>query len=312
MDVTVEQAAKRLLDAQRILILTHHNPDGDTLGSGFGLQKALNQLGKQTAVLCSDSIPAKFSYFAEEQVLDFEPQLVVAVDIADEQLLGEKLSVYAGKIDLCIDHHISNRKYAKETCLHPEAAATAEIMAGLVEALGLPLSKEIADPLYTGIATDTGCFKFSNTTGNTHRIAARLMEAGADYVTINRVMFDTKSHGRIRVEQAVLNSLRFYFDDRCAVALLPRALVEESGVDEGELDGVSALPRQVEGVEVGITLRERDGFYKISVRTVEPIDASEICKRFGGGGHARAAGCTLTGSADEVITRLVETVKEVL
>ena len=124
-------------------------------------------------------------------------------------------------------------------------------MAGLVEALGLPLSKEIADPLYTGIATDTGCFKFSNTTGSTHRIAARLMEAGADYVAINRVMFDTKSHGRIRVEQAVLNSLRFYFDDRCAVALLPRALVEESGVDEGELDGVSALPRQVEGVRSG-------------------------------------------------------------
>lgn len=302
-------AAARLAAARRILILCHHNPDGDTLGSAFGLQAALEELGKQSAVLCSDPIPAKFRYFASEQEPGFEPDLICAVDIADTQLLGAKLERYRDRIDLCIDHHISNTRYAKELCLIPSASATAEIMVEVVHRLGVAITKKIADPLYTGIATDTGCFKFSNTTGNTHRVASELIDCGADYVEINRVMFDTKSRARIQVEQAALSSMEFYYDDRCAVITIPRKLVEETHVDESDLDGVSAMSRQVEGVVVGITLRERNGFYKVSVRTIEPVDASQICRELGGGGHARAAGCTVSGTLEEAKAALLRVVK---
>lgn len=311
-DLSPADAAARLAAAKRILILCHHNPDGDTLGSAFGLQAALEELGKQSAVLCSDPIPAKFRYFASEQEQSFEPDLICAVDIADTQLLGAKLEQYRDRIDLCIDHHISNTRYARELCLIPSAAAVAEIMVEVVHRLGVAITKKIADPLYTGIATDTGCFKFSNTTGNTHRVASELIDCGADYVEINRVMFDTKSRARIQVEQAVLRSMEFYFGDRCAVITIPRRLVEEAQVDESDLDGVSAMSRQVEGVVVGITLRERDGFYKVSVRTVEPVDASQICRELGGGGHARAAGCSLNGGLEEVKATLLGVVKAYL
>jgi len=309
MEQSAAAAARRIKGAERVLILSHHNPDGDTLGSAFGLMRALDFLGKQSAVLCSDPFPEKFSYFTEARPLDFEPDLIAAVDIADTQLFGEKLMPYAGRVDLCIDHHVSNTRYAAETCLDPAAAATAEIMLEIIREMGVPLSAAIADPLYTGIATDTGCFKFSNTTGNTHRAAAELIEAGADYNTINRLMFDTKSRARIRVEQSALSSMEFFLGGRGAMIVIPRKLVEETGVDESELDGVSAIPRQIEGVQVGLTFRERDGFYKISVRTVEPVDASEICRSLGGGGHARAAGCTLEGSLDEVKRAVLEAVE---
>lgn len=312
MEISAVGAAKQIKNANRILILTHHNPDGDTLGSAFGLQRALDRLEKQSVVLCSDPFPAKFSYFTENRELDFEPDLIVAVDIADTQLLGEDLFSYADRVDLCIDHHLSNTHYAKELCLSVKAAATAEIMVEIIKDMGLSLSPEISDPLYTGIATDTGCFKFSNTTGNTHRIAAELIESGADYNTINRLMFDTKTRARVRVEQAALSSMEFFFDDRCAMIVIPRKLVEEAKVDESDLDGVSAMPRQIEGVTVGLTLRERDGFYKISVRTVEPVNASEICAELGGGGHARAAGCTINGSLDEVKEKILNAVKQCL
>ena len=306
MEISAAVAAKRIESAGRVLILSHHNPDGDTLGSAFGLQRALDWLGKDSAVLCSDPFPAKFAYFTEIRELNFEPDLIVAVDIADVQLFGEKLLPYAGRVDLCIDHHVSNTRYAKELCLSVEAAATAEIMVEIIKGMGVPLSSEIADPLYTGIATDTGCFKFSNTTGNTHRIAAELIDCGADYSTINRLMFDTKTRARVRVEQAALSSMEFFLEDQCAMIVVPRKLVEETRVDESDLDGVSAMPRQIEGVTVGVTLRERDGFYKVSVRTVEPVNAFAICAELGGGGHVRAAGCTLSGSLDEVKKQILD------
>ena len=306
------EAALRLTAAQSVLLLTHQNPDGDTLGSAFGLYRALKVLGKEAAVRCSDPFPKKFDYFTEETSLSGEPDLIVAVDIADEKLFGAALESYKGKVDLCIDHHVSNTGYAKALCLDGEAAAAAQIMTRIIRKMGVLITPAIADPLYTGIATDTGCFKFSNVTGETHRIAADLIECGADYVTINRKMFDTKSRARVQVEQAVLGAIEFYFDDRCALLTIPRKLVEETGVDEADLDGVSAMSRQIEGVEIGLTLREKDGFYKVSVRTTESVDASALCRALGGGGHVRAAGCTLHGDLETVKNELLNAVKRQL
>ena len=168
----------RLLAADDILILCHKNPDGDTIGSGTALCLALQQLGKNAAVLCSDPIPAMYSYMPIT-VFDgsFRPAFVVAVDVAGIQLFGERNNIqeYAEHVDLCIDHHGSNSGYAYETLVDDGAAAAAELLTTLIPEMGAKITPEIASCLYTGVATDTGCFRFSNTTaaGTPARQAAR-------------------------------------------------------------------------------------------------------------------------------------------
>ncbi len=308
--VTVSQAAALLRDADNILLLTHHFPDGDTLGSGYALCRALRALGKRAQVVCSDPIPEKYAYLwdgMEEQA--FEPSFICAVDVADAALLGDKLMPYADRVDLCIDHHGSHRSYEKCLLLDADMGANAMIILQVIEELGVAVDTAMADCLYTGIATDTGCFKYSNTTPLTHRMAAQLMEAGAHAEIINRAMFDIKSRARIALERQAMQSIRFYAGDRIAVMQITEEMMRESGACEGDMEGLSPLPRQIEGVWVGATMRRKaGGDYKISVRTGAHADASQICALLGGGGHARAAGCTLSGSEDDVITRLLEAI----
>ncbi len=308
--VSVAEAAALLAAAERILILTHQFPDGDTLGSGFALCRALRALGKQARVVCNDPIPEKYHYLFEDlEEQDFEPDFLCAVDVADEALLGEALRPLAAQVKLCIDHHASHREYG-EYLLLQEVGANAMIIFQVIEALGVPLTAAMADCLYTGIATDTGCFKYSNVSPLTHRMAATLMEAGAHAESINRAMFDIKSRARLALEQLALQSITYYHHNRVAVMMIGQDMLEQSGATEDDMEGLSPLPRQIEGVWVGLTLRlKADGSYKVSVRTGNHADAAEICKLLGGGGHARAAGCTLTGTAEEAVATLLKAVE---
>lgn len=289
--IDLSETASLLQCADHILILTHRNPDGDTLGSGFALMHALHVLGKNAAVACGDDIPHKYSYmFGDEET--FSPSYIVAVDVADPKLLGDKFSeMYGNKVNLCIDHHVSNVEYADNLYLR-ECAATCEIIYDLINALGVEIDKKMADCLYTGVSTDTGCFLFSNVTPYTHRVAAALIEKGADYVYINKIMFETKSKGYFVLEALILNTLEMFFDGKCAVMTITQDMFRKSGTDESECDGIAGIPRKIEGVLVGITFRERqDGSFKISLRSHAPVDSAQICQQLGGGGHARAAGC---------------------
>lgn len=314
MQITVQQAAERLLNSDRILILTHKSPDGDTLGSAYALLSALRSLGKETAVICHDPLPPQFSYLAEDNsAAAFAPSFITAVDVADTQLLGESLMQYGEKVDLCIDHHGTNKDYAKESLVQSDSAAACEILYEVITAMGVKLTPQMASCLYTGLATDTGCFKYPNTSAKTHRIAADLIEAGADYARINRELFDTKSKARVAIEKLVLESLGFAADGRIAWACITRKMLEETGAAESELDGLASLPRMIEGVEIGITFREeKDGGYKISVRTATEADASAICANFGGGGHPRAGGCRIDAPYETVRGLLVEAAKKEL
>ena len=162
--------------------------------------------------------------------------------------------------------------------------------------MGTALTAEIADCLYTGLSTDTGCFRYSNVTAETMEIAAKMLRAGANFDTINRVMFETKTRTYLKLEELVLKSLEMYFDGRCALVTITQEMFRKSGSNESECDGIASLPRKIEGVSVGVTLRERtDGTFKVSLRTYAPLDAAKICGNLGGGGHARAAGCELDG-----------------
>lgn len=296
--INAAEAAEILKAQDHILILTHRNPDGDTLGSGFALLHGLLALGKKAKLACEDEIHPKYAYMhpAAEQP-DFEPGFIVAVDIADEKLLGPTLfAQYSGKIDLCIDHHLSNTLYA-DTLYLRECAATCEMLYEVICALGVEITKPIADCLYTGLSTDTGCFRYSNVTPETHEIAAEILRCGADFDNINRIMFETKTRAYLKLEELVLKTLETYFDGRCALITITQKMFLESGSNESECDGIASLPRKIEGVLVGVTLRERkDGSYKVSLRTYAPLDASYLCGKMGGGGHARAAGCDLEGA----------------
>ncbi len=297
-----QTAVLRLRGAENVLILCHKNPDGDTIGCAGALCLALKALGKNAAVLCSDPIPSLYDFMGLELFdSSFTPGFVVAVDVASIQLFGDRNNVqkYAEHVDLCIDHHASNSGYAYETLLDPGAAAACELMIDVIEEMGVPLTPAIADCLYTGISTDTGCFRFSSTTARTHKAAARVMEAGANIEMLNARLFESRSRGRIEIEKMALESLEYFFDGRCAMICLTWDQIVTSGVAGAELEDLTSLPRSIEGVEVGLTLRQqKDGSYRISIRTAGAVDACAIARHLGGGGHARAAGCEISGNLD--------------
>lgn len=296
------------------LLLTHKSPDGDTLGCAFALCTMLRNNGKKANVINCEKFPERYAFLYEgyyEQ--QFEIETVVALDVADSKLLGSQLMHYADKVDLCIDHHVSNKYYAKETIVDPNASATALVLYEFFKSQNIPINDQQAKCLYTAIATDTGCFKYENTTPQAHIAAAELMKYNIDFTNVNRKMFDIKSKSRLKIEQMITSEMEFHFDDRCAVICLTTELVEQSGVESAEFDGLASIPLCVEGVIIGITIKQRhEKVFKLSVRTTEEMDASQFCHRFGGGGHIRAAGCEIEGTLDEVKQKVLEAVGEAL
>ena len=305
--ITVQEAAARLAAHDRIRVLTHQSPDGDTLGCAGALCLGLRALGKQAQFVCADPVPGKYqSMLAPLTVQTFDPDYVVAVDLADPQLLGTLREQYEFAADLGIDHHGSNTGWTRESLVDASAAAACELIAQVLHALGVPLNRDIANCLYTGLCTDTGCFRYSNTTPRTLRLAADLMEAGADAAAINMQMFEIKTPSRLAIERMALDGLQYAYDGRVAVMRLSLDMIAASGATDSDLDGLAPIPRNIAGVDIGLTVRERaPGDYKVSVRTTESVDASALCRTLGGGGHVRAAGCRLSGSCDDVVQRLL-------
>lgn len=284
------------------IILTHISPDGDTLGSAYALALGLLSVGKRAFVVCNDEIPHKYDYFVKSAALkSFDYKTIISVDVADAKLLGSLYEKYSDKIELNIDHHISNTHYAKNLYLDSAASATAECIYDILIAMNIEITPLIATALYTGIATDTGCFKYTNVTPKTHLIAAELYKYGIDAAEINRVMFDTKSKNRIELEKMVLETAEFLFDERCLMLTVTSEMQEKSGCEQSDLEGVAAISRSVEGVLCGVSIKQSEpDVYKVSLRTYPPLDASAICGTLGGGGHVSAAGCTLEGSLEKV------------
>ena len=305
--------ASFLREHDNYLILCHQNPDGDTLGCGYGLCKALRSIGKKANVLCHNELPEKFKFLAAgAEDLDFLPETVVAVDIASLQLMGESLLPYADKIDLAIDHHATHDLGAKMQCVVPSASAACEVIYQILLDMGLKISREIAECLYTGIATDTGCFLFSNTTPLTHRIAADLLEYGVDFYRINHELLESKSPAMLKMEQLALENLRYESGGRIVILPITREMIEQAEIPENELDFISGLPKKIKGVDIGVVIKERANEYKVSLRTSENADAAAICVQFGGGGHKRAAGCSFTCGLEEGIEKLIPVLKKEL
>ncbi len=304
----ISTAVSMLKNADKILILTHRNPDGDTLGSGFALLRALRQLGKRVKLLNADAINEKYAHLYEGLSEEsFEEEFIVSVDVAERKLLGDLMEKYADKVDLSIDHHGTSKLFAKKTYCESESASACEIVYEIIKALGAKIDKGIADCIYTGCSTDTGCFKYSNVTPRTHRIAAELIEYGADHSKINEKMFDTKSMNSIMLERMCYESLEVFGGGKVAVITVTKEMLRKSGTDKSALDAIKPITRQIEGVEIGLTVKEEDGGASgVSIRTSENYDASAICAHFGGGGHIRAGGCEIKDTPENAKEKVIE------
>ena len=308
--LTVQETAARLRDFDNVLILTHVRPDGDTVGCAAALCAALRTLGKTAYLLPNPGLtdtttPVAAPYLAPE---GFTPDKVVSTDIATVGLFPDNALPWKDRVELAMDHHPSFEYFAKENIVRPEAAACGELVYDILRELG-PITPEIALPLYVAVSTDTGCFQYTNTTADTHRVAAELMDTGIDYRAVNKVFFRTKTRKRLALEADMLGNMEFYDRGRVVFLMVPISLMERIQATESDAEDLSSLGGQIEGTDCAVTFRElRPDVWKLSVRTGDRINATEVCRELGGGGHAAAAGCTVEAPLAEVKARILSAI----
>ncbi len=313
--MTTREAAALLRGHNHILILTHRRPDGDTVGCGAALCVALRQLGKTAWMLYNPDITDTNGVYAQGLWApeDFVPEFVVAVDIAARSLFFPGSEQYIDRVDLAVDHHPSQEFFAAQTCLEADKAACGEIVYEICQELG-EITPQVALPLYAAISTDTGCFVYANTTANTHRVAAALIDTGIDYFSVNKRHFRTKSRKRLALEADLLSHMEFFHEGKGVFMSVPLSLMEQIGATENDAEDLSTLANLVEGVDCGAVLRElKPDVWKLSLRTGADgrVNATEACRLLGGGGHAMAAGATVEGTLPEVKEKILAAIDAV-
>lgn len=312
----MEKAASLLKQRDKFVILPHIKPDGDTLGSCFALCEGLRLLGKEAYVFPEEPISSRYSMIVKEEYLydeSYTPQTVVAIDCGDKSLLGKRWELFDGQIDLVVDHHMSHKVFAKHSVVDAKFAAAGEMIYFLLQKTGVALNNYMAKCLYVAVASDTGCFKFSNVTAITHSIGAKLYEIHGNFYSVNYELFDCRTMDQIKAEREVLETLEFFRGNKIAVIAITNKMRERTNTTEEDTDYFAQIPRRIKGVEVGITLKENgEGSWRISLRTNGVVDASQVCETLGGGGHARAAGARMNGSFTEVKNKVIKVVQEAL
>jgi len=302
--LTRAQTADFLKENDGFAILTHRRPDGDTLGSAAVLCRGLRKMGKTAHIIENPEITAKYTHLHKDLTKKNAENgdILIAVDTASAGMLPEAFASYAENITLRIDHHGTATSFTQMEIVEPGAAACGELVCRILLLMGVSFDKPMANALYTAISTDTGCFRYANTTPEVLECAAFCAYNGADLFAINQALFDTNSLGRLRVQGWLVEHAIFLENGAIAICPLPKSVEKELGATEDDLDNISGFPRSIEGVKIAATLREEaDGRIKISVRAVPGYDAAAICAQFGGGGHKGAAGASMTCTMDEAV-----------
>ena len=305
------ETALYLLKFDKFAIVTHRRPDGDTLGSAALLCRGLRQLGKTAHVLENPETTEKYAPLHEGLTKAWaeEGDTVVCVDVASPNMLGAHFAPLQEKIQLRIDHHGSATPFTPFELVEPKTASCGEIVYGVLQVMGAKLDIPMAQALYTAISTDTGCFRYANTTAETLRVAADCKEAGADTFRLNQELFETNSLARLRLQGWLIENAQFLQDGKIAICALPLSKEQELGLTEDDMENISGFPRSIAGVKIAATLRQETAeTVKMSVRAVPGCDAAAICAAFGGGGHKGAAGASMKMTMEEA----VEAVKAVM
>lgn len=278
------------------VILTHIRPDGDTLGSASALCLGLRSLGKIAHVLVNTGVGGRFRWMLESLTVEEagKDDTVISTDVASPGMLPDNAQGYLGRVRLRIDHHGSATSFSDLELVDPDSASCAEVVYDVLELMEAPRQAEVLDRIYVGLSTDTGCFRFANTTAHTFRVAAACAEGGARVYQLNQELFETNTLGKLRMQGWIVEHMRLLHCGTMAICAIPRSVELELGVTSDDMDNISNFPRTVAGVNVAATIREtEDGLAKISVRAVPGYDATVIAEKFGGGGHKGAAGASL-------------------
>ena len=307
--LTRSETAEFLRNNDRFVILTHRKPDGDTLGSAAALCLGLRSLGKTAHILDNPETGGRLKFLTEGLTKEeaAETDTVIAVDVAAPGMLPKSFASYENRTQLRIDHHGSATPFAQLELVDGYSASCAELIADVLEEMEVSLDRLMANALYVGISTDTGCFRYANTTSHTFAAAARCTEAGAEIFRLNQMLFETNSLAKLRMHAWIAENIRLFDDGKKAIVGIPRAVEDLIGVSEEDMDNISSFARTVEGVCMAATLRQtKEGITRISVRAVPGYDAAEVCGHFGGGGHKGAAGASSRESLEDTV-KLLET-----
>jgi len=307
MDFSLQQTATLIQNSNVIVLTAHVQPDGDCLGSMIALHHYLLALGKDVRMVLDDDIPALYKFLPGQEMINkpaakvLNADLLIVLDASDVERIGH-VKEHVNAPILNIDHHLSNTKFADYWYINTHSAATGEIILQLLTLLDAKITADMATCLYTAIATDCGFFRYANTSVQTMRFAADLMEYGANPHIISEYM-ETKSFDSLLTLGKVLETLELHYHGKIAtITILPNTL---SSLDSTE--GFINYPRIIDGVEIAIMFKVmNDGMIRISFRS-KTVDVSKLALSFGGGGHARAAGCAIMGVIEDVTTEVLHT-----
>ena len=301
-NLTRSECAQFLQEHDNYLILSHRRPDGDTTGSSAALCLGLRQLGKTAHILENKEVSQRFAWL-HEGLTKSAPEgseTIVSTDVASPSMLPEAFKSLLGGIALRIDHHGRATSFTDSELVDPHSASCAELVWDVLSLMGVQADRSIAEAVYVGTSTDTGCFRYANTTAHTFETAAVCAAAGARIYELNQELFETNTLGRLRMQGWIVDHMRMLEGGKMAVCAIPRTVEEELGVTQDDMDNISSFPRTVAGVCVAATLRESaEGDTKLSVRAVPGYDAARVTEKFGGGGHKGAAGASLKMPLEE-------------
>lgn len=314
----IELAHKLIKESKNIYISSHVQPDGDNIGSILALALALKKIRDNVYILKSDEIPSDYLFLPEiDMIKEYEEisgniDLFIALDCGDIERLGKnKELALSAKNILNIDHHKSNTNFGDINIVSPYASATAEMIFTLIKELGIEIDKDIATCIYTGISTDTGSFIYSNTSSKTHEVVADLLKVGIDKEDININLYQNKSLQKTKLFVNSLNNLETYLENKIAIVKVTQSMLLENQAKMEDTEGIVSFIRDIENVEVACLLKEYAlNEIKVSIRSKRYIDVSCICDKFNGGGHIRAAGCTIHESIDKAKELILKEIME--
>ena len=307
--LTRNECARYLLSRDNFCILSHRRPDGDTLGSTAALCRGLRSLGKTAHVLRNPEVSPRFQWLHEglSKEAAEENDTIVTVDVASPGMLPLAFQHLLEKIDFRIDHHSAATSFTDCELVDGESASCAELVWDVLECMGVQPDQDIAEAAYVGLSTDTGCFRYSNTTAHTFATAAKCAAAGARVYELNQELFETNTLARLRMQAWIVDNMKLLRGGEMAVVAIPKRKELELGVTTDDMDNISSFPRTVAGVCMAATLRETDDDgTKISVRAIPGYDATKVTVPFGGGGHKGAAGASLKMSLEDAAKAVEE------
>ena len=317
--MTLDDILVELKNAKTIVVLTHESPDGDAISSSLSVFHALQQYGKNVDVVIPEHAKDFDFLPGADQILnngkEEQYDLAISVDCTDlKRLAGGKEYFETAKKTVEIDHHSVNAMFADYNYVDPVSPSCCQVLIAMFEYYGVEITKEIANCILTGMITDTGGFQWGGVTPETFEFAAELIRKGAKIKEICRKALRNKTKAHCKLERLVYDRLEFYENDKIAISYITIEDNQNTGAKLGDEEGLTEMLRDIEGVEVAVLLKEKEGKngYKASLRSHETINVSEICLLLGGGGHPGAAGCFIPGTLEQAKTKILDAIKHAI